>query len=46
MAGYVRTADGDTLAFTLIANNFENSSNVISAAFDAIVDLLASFRGR
>ncbi len=46
MAGYVRTADGDTLAFTLIANNFENSSNVITAAFDSIVERLASFHGR
>jgi D-alanyl-D-alanine carboxypeptidase/D-alanyl-D-alanine-endopeptidase (penicillin-binding protein 4) len=46
MAGYVRTADGDTLAFTLIANNFENSSNVISAAFDSIVERLASFHDR
>jgi len=46
MAGYVRTADGDTLAFTLVANNFENSSNVIMAAFDSIVERLASFHGR
>jgi D-alanyl-D-alanine carboxypeptidase/D-alanyl-D-alanine-endopeptidase (penicillin-binding protein 4) len=46
MAGYVRTADGDTLAFTLIANNFENSSNLIMAAFDSIVERLASFHGR
>jgi D-alanyl-D-alanine carboxypeptidase/D-alanyl-D-alanine-endopeptidase (penicillin-binding protein 4) len=46
MAGYVRTADGDTLAFSVIANNYENSSNVITAAFDSIVERLASFRGR
>jgi D-alanyl-D-alanine carboxypeptidase/D-alanyl-D-alanine-endopeptidase (penicillin-binding protein 4) len=46
MAGYVRTADGDTLAFTLIANNFENPSSVITAAFDSIVERLASFHGR
>jgi D-alanyl-D-alanine carboxypeptidase len=46
MAGYVRTADGDTLAFSLIANNFENSSNVIMAAFDSIVEQLAAFHSR
>jgi D-alanyl-D-alanine carboxypeptidase/D-alanyl-D-alanine-endopeptidase (penicillin-binding protein 4) len=44
MAGYAKTADGETLAFVLFANNFENSSNVIMAAFDSIVERIASFR--
>jgi serine-type D-Ala-D-Ala carboxypeptidase/endopeptidase (penicillin-binding protein 4) len=46
MAGYVKNADGDTLAFVLFANNYENSSNLIMAAFDSIVERLAAFRGR
>jgi D-alanyl-D-alanine carboxypeptidase/D-alanyl-D-alanine-endopeptidase (penicillin-binding protein 4) len=44
MAGYVRSADGNTLAFAVFANNFENSSNVILAAFDSIVSRLAAFK--
>ena len=44
MAGYVRTQDGETLAFTIFANNYENSSSAINAACDAIVGRLASFR--
>ena len=44
MAGYVRTGDGETLAFAIFANNYENSSSVINAACDAIVARLASFR--
>jgi serine-type D-Ala-D-Ala carboxypeptidase/endopeptidase (penicillin-binding protein 4) len=44
-AGYVRTADGETLAFTIFANNFENSSSTtVNAAIDAIIARLASFR--
>jgi D-alanyl-D-alanine carboxypeptidase/D-alanyl-D-alanine-endopeptidase (penicillin-binding protein 4) len=46
VAGYVRSADGETLAFVVFANNYENSSGVIQAAFDAIIERLASFRGR
>jgi len=44
VAGYVRSADGETLAFVVFANNYENSSGVIQAAFDAIIARLASFR--
>ena len=44
MAGYVRSADGETLVFAILANNFQNSSSVINAACDAIVVRLASFR--
>jgi D-alanyl-D-alanine carboxypeptidase/D-alanyl-D-alanine-endopeptidase (penicillin-binding protein 4) len=46
MAGYVKSADGDTLAFAVFANNYENSSSVITAAFDQIVARLAAFHGR
>jgi serine-type D-Ala-D-Ala carboxypeptidase/endopeptidase (penicillin-binding protein 4) len=44
IAGYVRTADGETLAVAIFANNYQNSSSVINAACDAIVVRLASFR--
>ena len=44
MAGYVHSADGETLAFAIFANNYENSSSIINAACDAIVVRLASFR--
>jgi D-alanyl-D-alanine carboxypeptidase/D-alanyl-D-alanine-endopeptidase (penicillin-binding protein 4) len=44
MAGFVRSADGDTLVFAVFANNYENSSSVIMSAFDSIVSRLAAFR--
>jgi D-alanyl-D-alanine carboxypeptidase/D-alanyl-D-alanine-endopeptidase (penicillin-binding protein 4) len=44
MAGYVETADRDTLAFAIIANNFETPAGTINAAADAIVVRLASLR--
>jgi serine-type D-Ala-D-Ala carboxypeptidase/endopeptidase (penicillin-binding protein 4) len=46
MAGYVKTADGETVAFAVFANNYESSSNVITAAFDSIVDRLAIYHAR
>jgi serine-type D-Ala-D-Ala carboxypeptidase/endopeptidase (penicillin-binding protein 4) len=46
MAGFVKSADGDTLAFAVFANNYENSSSVIMSAFDSIVARLAAFHGR
>ncbi len=44
MAGYVRSADGEMLAFAVFVNNYQNSSSVINAACDAIIVRLASFR--
>jgi len=46
IAGYVRTADGQLAAFTIIANNFDNSASVLNAATDEIVVRLATFRAR
>jgi D-alanyl-D-alanine carboxypeptidase/D-alanyl-D-alanine-endopeptidase (penicillin-binding protein 4) len=46
VAGYVRTADGQMVGFTIIANNFENSSAVLNAATDEIIVRLASYRSR
>ena len=45
-AGYVQTADGQTLVFAIMANNFANSAPVINAATDEIIVRLASFRSR
>ena len=45
-AGYARTADNRLVAFTIIANNFDNSSAVINAATDEIIARLASYRSQ
>ena len=44
LSGYVSTADGDRLAFAILANNFEASADVILGAIDAIVVKLAVCR--
>jgi serine-type D-Ala-D-Ala carboxypeptidase/endopeptidase (penicillin-binding protein 4) len=46
VAGYVRTADGQLVAFTIIANNFDTSSAVLNAATDEIIARLATYRSR
>jgi serine-type D-Ala-D-Ala carboxypeptidase/endopeptidase (penicillin-binding protein 4) len=46
VAGYVRTADGQLVAFAILANNFDNSSAVINAATDEIIVRLAAYRSR
>src|SRR5687767_3544915 len=47
MAGYVKTRDGETLAFVAIANNFEGAGASANQALDRIAVALASFsRGR
>ena len=43
LAGYVRTADGEPLVFSIMANNFATPANVIERAADAIVVKLAEF---
>jgi len=43
LAGYVRTADGEPLVFSIMANNFAMPANVIERALDAIVVKLAEF---
>jgi D-alanyl-D-alanine carboxypeptidase/D-alanyl-D-alanine-endopeptidase (penicillin-binding protein 4) len=42
LAGYVRTKDGETLAFAIIADNFEGSGAAAIEAIDRIAVLLAS----
>lgn len=44
LSGYVTTADGEPLVFSTLANNFETTADVVTAAADAIVVRLAQFR--
>ena len=47
LAGYVKTRDGETLAFVAMVNNFEGAGIVANQALDGIAVRLASFsRGR
>ncbi len=43
LAGYVRTRDGETLAFAVIVNNFEGSGRDAEAAIDRVAAALAGF---
>jgi D-alanyl-D-alanine carboxypeptidase/D-alanyl-D-alanine-endopeptidase (penicillin-binding protein 4) len=42
LAGYVKTADGEPLAFAILANNFEGPASGVTATIDAIVARLSS----
>lgn len=44
LAGFVTTAEGESLAFSVLANNYNTPSTVIDRAMDAIVVSLAEFR--
>jgi D-alanyl-D-alanine carboxypeptidase/D-alanyl-D-alanine-endopeptidase (penicillin-binding protein 4) len=44
LAGYVKTADGEPLAFAILANNFEGAGSGVTATIDAVVARLAAFR--
>ena len=44
LAGYVTSLDGEPLAFSILANNFEAPANVVNGATDALVVRLAQFR--
>ncbi len=43
LAGYVRTHDGEPLAFVILVNNFEGTGQQAQAAIDAIATRLADF---
>ena len=43
MAGYVKTRDGEALAFVAIVNNFEGMGSAANQALDRIAVALASF---
>ena len=44
LSGYVTTAGGEHLVFSIVANNFETTADVVNAATDAIVVRLATFK--
>ncbi|MBI3493866.1 MAG: D-alanyl-D-alanine carboxypeptidase/D-alanyl-D-alanine-endopeptidase, partial [Acidobacteria bacterium] len=44
LSGYVTTADGEPLVFSILANNFDAPADTITKAADAIVVRLAQFR--
>lgn len=46
LAGFVTTKDGETLAFAIIANNFEGSPATVTNAIDQMVVRLAAFSRR
>ena len=43
LAGYVTTADGESLAFSIIANNYAVETGVVDGISDAIITALATF---
>jgi D-alanyl-D-alanine carboxypeptidase/D-alanyl-D-alanine-endopeptidase (penicillin-binding protein 4) len=43
LAGYVKTGDGEPLAFAIMANNFEGPASGVTATIDRLVTRLASF---
>jgi D-alanyl-D-alanine carboxypeptidase/D-alanyl-D-alanine-endopeptidase (penicillin-binding protein 4) len=43
LSGYVRTADGEMLAFSMLANNFLVSGKSIELIQDAVLEMLAGF---
>lgn len=44
VAGFVRTADGEMLAFSIVANNYNIAPPAVDRATDAIIAALARFR--
>jgi D-alanyl-D-alanine carboxypeptidase/D-alanyl-D-alanine-endopeptidase (penicillin-binding protein 4) len=46
LAGYVTTASGETLVFSIMVNNYPVDTDVRSLCIDPIAVLLASFSGR
>jgi D-alanyl-D-alanine carboxypeptidase/D-alanyl-D-alanine-endopeptidase (penicillin-binding protein 4) len=46
LSGYVTTAAGHTVAFSLIANHYGAPTARVNAAQDAVVELLADYAGR
>jgi D-alanyl-D-alanine carboxypeptidase/D-alanyl-D-alanine-endopeptidase (penicillin-binding protein 4) len=46
LSGYVKTADGEMLAFAMIANNFLASNQAVEYVQDSALEYLANFRRR
>jgi len=43
LSGYVQTADGEQLAFAILANNFSANSRAVNGTIDDVVAFLASY---
>jgi PBP4 family serine-type D-alanyl-D-alanine carboxypeptidase len=46
LSGFLTTADGEPLVFSIIANNFDSGADVVNKATDAIVIRLATLKRR
>jgi D-alanyl-D-alanine carboxypeptidase/D-alanyl-D-alanine-endopeptidase (penicillin-binding protein 4) len=46
VSGYVRSAEGEPLVFSILANNFGGASDAVQQTIDAIIVRLAQFRRR
>jgi D-alanyl-D-alanine carboxypeptidase/D-alanyl-D-alanine-endopeptidase (penicillin-binding protein 4) len=46
LSGYVKTAEGEMLAFAMIANNFLASNQAVEYVQDSALEYLANFRRR
>ena len=46
LAGYVRTAEGEPIVFSILANNFGTTADVVERTADAVVVKLAEFSRR
>jgi D-alanyl-D-alanine carboxypeptidase/D-alanyl-D-alanine-endopeptidase (penicillin-binding protein 4) len=44
LSGYVRTADGEEVAFSFLVNNFLSPSTTVDAIVDRAVQRVAAFR--
>jgi D-alanyl-D-alanine carboxypeptidase len=44
LSGYITTADDEPLAFSILANNFDTTADVINRATDAMIVKLAEFK--
>jgi D-alanyl-D-alanine carboxypeptidase len=43
LTGYVKTADGEMLGFSILANNFNVSSRQVEYDQDLVLEMLANF---
>ena len=43
-SGYVTTADGEPLVFSILINGYDSPGSTVTAAEDAIIVRLAAFR--
>ena len=46
LSGYVTSASGEELVFSIIVNNYPEDTDVVTVCIDPIAMLLASFTGR